>query len=152
MTNDNLISLIKSKMNCGDDEAVDLICEIHSAEALDTALLWVERFKECFNPNLDLENKITLLTEIGELILDHKLTPETIRALFKYKFGEDFNYENHGFFVGKMIIPHIKDNAEPTSKRCNAILCKIITYDGENICLENQADKNMYIISLNDFE
>jgi len=152
MEQNNLISLIKNKMNCGDDEAVDLICEIHSAEALDTALLWVERFKECFNTKLDLENKITILTEIGEAILDHKLTPETIQALFKYKFGEDFEYKSDGFFVNKMIIPHIKDKADPMSKRCNAILCKIIAYDGENICLENQADKNMYIISLDEFE
>ena len=152
MTTDNLINLIKNKMNCGEDEAIDLICEIHSAEALDMGIQWAEHFEECFNPKIDLENKTVILTEIGELILDQNLTQETIKALFKYKFGEDFNYENHGFFVGKMIIPHIKDNAEPMSKRCNSVLCKVITYDGESICLENQIDKNMYIISLNDFE
>lgn len=148
----NLTEFIKQKLKCGEDEAVEFICDFYDNEALGIAQTWLNEFCEYFPDDFDIKNPI--LIEIGEQIKRGNLRYKNVESLFKSRFPDLFadKETKNTIFNGMLLVPHLKDTADPTSKMCNAVLCKVVLYNDDYIYLENQIDHKMYIISVEDFE
>ena len=151
---DNLINFVISKLNCTEDEAIEFICDYREAEVLDIGCRNVNKFIDTFDKSVDLlPIKNTVLSAIGEAVEKGHLRDSDIKKLIQELIPEAFPSDsNKDLFNGKMIVPHIKDTAEPSSKRCNATLCRVVIYNDDFIYLENQVDKCMYVIPVSDFE
>lgn len=153
MTNNNLTNLVCKTLNCTEDKALDFICDFHEAECLDVGIQWFNAFSDGFKANFDIDNKSQVLTEIGNEILQGNLREKDIEKLFIFHFPNDYvTKTDTDFFNGKMIIPHLKDTADPMSKRCNAVLCKVVLFNKGFVYLENQIDHTMYVVKTEDFE
>ena len=151
---DNLLSFVINKLNCTEDEAVDFICEYKNNELIDIGSRSVNKFIDTFDKSVDyLPIKTTVLSTIGEAVDEGHLLDKDIKKLIQDLIPEAFPSDStKDLFNGKIIVPRIKDTAEPSSKRCNAVFCRVVVYNDEFIYLENQVDKCMYMIPVSDFE
>ena len=147
----NLISFVTSKLNCNEDEAFNFVLDFFDSYYYDLGNEAVINYREFF-PN-DFKPEAEELIKLGKQINIGHPTNQEIKKLLKAQFKE-FNCGDimYNVFENKVIIPHIKDNAEPYSKRCNAVACDVITYNADLVYLRNQADDKIYIIKTEDFE
>ena len=146
-----LIDFVGTTLNCDEDKALDFIEEFNNCSYIDTFDLAFAELREYFPDDFTLDNDTKI--KYGRLIEEGQLRYNEIKRLFKAEFDE-FNCGDldYSLFEGKTLIPHVKDSADPMSKRCNAVLCKIVLYNADTIYLKNEADGNIYVVRAEDLE
>lgn len=159
MKKNNIQSFIKSKFNLTDEQVVDFLIEFYEKELLDTAETVLENFADNFPKDFDFE-KITdeqkeYIASVHETVKHSDLNTyaESMDKIFKSMFAEYQSETVKHLFEGKIIVPHIKDNASATSRKCNGVFCEVVTYNNAYIYVKNQLDNNaIYCIAVSELE
>ena len=152
---DFTLEFLKDKFNLTKQQAYEFLEEYNKVYYKDLAKDFLREFRSRFPDSFDFEAVTDKdLIEIGKFAEkcttsgDYSGSEDFLSNIFK----EFIPNSDPSFFVGKQMVLHIKKDASGSSKRCNCILCDILSYNKQFIYVKNNVDNCVYCISTAEIE
>jgi hypothetical protein len=152
----NAVNFVAEKLGIDKYGAYKFIKEYNECYYIDLAMEALNQHKSGFPEGYDfLTIPRDTCIELGKVIETAQLlSPEKefdiVEDFLDYHFGDYTAAEQRDFFVGKKIIINIKPQASGVSKRCDCVLCTVISYSKDLLYVKNDVDNCIYCTSKND--